>query len=140
MAESWTSPTDDIIIQEGSFAFDFDASGTVYGGQAVYCNKDMAVAALPVSTGIPTIAGCVGIAAYKQTTGKPVAVYGPGNICRAIVSGGSVRAGDTLIIGALGKIDFPSTLGGNSAIYSGVRFIALEDESTANADIKVMIY
>jgi hypothetical protein len=138
MAETWTSPTDDIIIQEGTFAFDFDASGTVYGGQAVYCNKDMAVAALPVGTA--TTAGCVGIAAYKQTTGKPVAVFGPGNICRAIVSGASIRTGDTLIIGALGKLDLPSTLGGNAAIYSGVRFIALENKDAADSTIKVMIY
>jgi len=131
-----TSPSEDIIVQEGTFAFDFDASGSVYAGQAVYCNHTMAVAAPSTGQDAP-VGGCVGIAAYDQTTGNPVAVYGPGNICRAIYSGTACRTGDILYCGDCGKLE---EFTGGWVQASGVKFLALENQSTANGTVKVLIF
>ena len=131
-----TSPSEDIIVQEGTFAFDFDASGSVFAGQAVYCNDTLAVAAPNGGLSAPQ-AGCVGIAAYDQTTGNPVAVYGPGNICRAIVSGTGVRAGDPLFCGNDGKLE---EYDGGWVMASGVKFLALEDQATNGGTVRVLVY
>ena len=130
-----TSPSEDIIVQEGTFAFDFDASGSVYAGQAVYCNHTLAVAAPGGGLTSPQH-GCVGIAAYDQTNGNPVAVYGPGNICRAIYSGTACRTGDILFCGNDGKLE--EYVGTSQP--SGVAFIALEDQSTNNGTVRVLVY
>lgn len=138
---TFTSPTDDIIVQEGTFAFDFTASGTVYKGQAVYTNKsDLYVAAVPTAGGTNPQTKIVGLAAYDQTTGKPVAVYGPGNICRAIASG-TCEAGDNLWATSEGKLckisGFPDL---SAPLGSGVRFMALETADATDDTIKVLVY
>ena len=38
MALTFTSPSDDIIFQEGTAAYNFQASGTILAGQLVYPN------------------------------------------------------------------------------------------------------
>ena len=88
-----TSPSEDIIVQEGTFAFDYECSGSVFAGQAVYVNDTLKVSAPP---GGDVRTGYVGIAAYDQTDGNQVAVYGPGNICRVIISGTTILVGDLL--------------------------------------------
>jgi hypothetical protein len=135
---TYTGPTDDIIVQEGTFAFDFTASGAVYGGQAVYVNKS------PLGISVPSLGadrpqpGSVGVVAYDQSDGKPVAVYGIGNICRVIVSGTCI-AGDILYCTTNGKVTKPSNLDCTTvANPSGVYYIALED-GVADDDIKVFI-
>ena len=130
-----TSPSEDIIVQEGTFAFDYDASGSVFAGQAVYINGSMAVAAVP-ATSIQGL-GVVGVAAYDQTNGNPVAVYGPGNICRVIISGTSkCTQGDHLVSTYEGKF---SKITGLAAGPSGVSAIALETQATADGTAKVLL-
>jgi hypothetical protein len=128
---TFTAPTDDIIVQEGTFAFDFDASGAITKGQAVYANKDGLGVAAPLARG--TIQpGCVGVAAYTVATTKPVAVYGIGNICRVIVSG-TCQAGDILFCGSEGKVTLAGNFDNPIVEPSGVYFIAL-DHAAANGD------
>jgi len=131
---SFTSPSDPIIIQEGTLAFDYDASGTIYKGQGVYAVDAFKVKA--PGTGIGTEqGGCVGVAAYSQTDGKPIAVYGPGNIVRVIISGAShCTAGDRLHLVDEGKW---SKISG--AIPSGVYAIALETQTSADGTAKVLL-
>jgi hypothetical protein len=138
---TFTSPTDDIIVQEGTFGFDFTASGTIYKGQAVYANKsDLYVAAVPTAGGTTPQTRIVGLAAYDQTNGKPLTVFGPGNICRAITSG-SCEAGDNLWAHSEGKLSKISGWPDLSApVGSGVKFMALETADATDDTIKVLVY
>ena len=131
-----TSPSEDIIVQEGTFAFDYDCSGSVFAGQGVIACGTLQVKATPaVYEGAPA-KSCVGVAAYDQTDGKPVAVYGPGNICRVIVSGTGVAVGDILACTDDGKfLDAPAAY-----TISGVNAIALETQSTNNGTCRVMLF
>jgi len=139
---SSTSPSEDIILQEGSFAFDYECSGTIYKGQSVEAidktSGDIAVRAVPHSTLVGN--GCVGVAAYYQTNGNPIAVYGPGNICRVIVSGASnAVAGDVMHSTSEGKwLKVESSNEGYLA--SGVNAIALETQASADGTVKVMLF
>lgn len=63
MALTFTAPADDIIFGEGNFAYNFQASGTILGGQLVYVNDTMKVAACN-STDLTSI---IGVAAYDVT-------------------------------------------------------------------------
>jgi len=130
---TFTSPTEDIIVQEGTFAFDYLCSGAVSAGQGVTAIGTMAVEA-PTTTGVDFAAKCVGVAAYDQTHGNHIAVYGPGNIVRVIVSGTSVAVGDNLKLVEEGKFrEFAC------ANASGVTAIALETQGTANGTVKVLL-
>jgi len=131
-----TSPSEDIIVQEGTFAFDYDCSGSVYAGQGVLAVGTMQVIAPGSFQNKPVGTACVGVAAYDQTDGNPVAVYGPGNICRVIVSGTGVAAGDVLACSDHGKfMDTPAAY-----TTSGVNAIALETQSTNNGTCKVLLF
>lgn len=138
---SSTSPSEDIILQEGAFAYDFECSGTVYAGQAVEAitktSGDIAVRAVPASSKIGH--GTIGVAAYYQTNGNPVAVYGHANICRVIVSGASnATAGSVMHSTYEGKwVDNTATPG---YLASGVNAIALETQATADGTVKVMLW
>ena len=118
---------DDIVLQEGSLAFGYIASGTVYAGQGVEIVNDMYVQA-------PTAQStkCVGVCAYGVTTGKPVAVFGPANIVRCRVSGTAVTAGTRCqlyargLFAATGANDDPS-------------LIALQSQGTTRGIIKGML-
>ena len=135
MAFTSTFTTDDIIVQEGTFAFDYDASGTVYGGQGVYAIGTMQVKAPAASVG--HVKGCVGVAAYQIADGNPVAVYGPGNIVRVCVSSTSVAAGDPLFLYSDGT--FYETAA-PCLCCSGVSAIALEANTTAHGACRVMLH
>jgi len=130
-----SSPSEDIIVQEGTFAFDYDCSGSVFKGQGVYAIGTMQVKAPADSINVCT-PGCVGVAAYDQTDGKPVAVYGPGNICRVIVSGTSTAVGEVLVLAGNGYFkEAPA-----SYTISGVNAIALETQGTDAGTCKVMLF
>jgi hypothetical protein len=128
-----TSPSEDIIVQEGTFAFDYDSSGSVYKGQGVYAIGTLQAIAPTHSLGGQQ-PGCIGVAAYDQTDGNPVAVYGPGNICRVIISGSSkCTVGDTLFLTDEGKFY-------NTPHYpSGVYAVALETQATADGTARVLL-
>ena len=129
MASPFTAITNDICIQEGTFAFNYIASGTILQGQGVKAGGGMYVIE-PSGNGVPQ-KGCVGIAAYSETKGNPIAVYGPGNIVRYRVSSTSVAAGNKLALAPWGL--FGPT--GASAKHLGV-MVALEDEGTALTESK----
>ena len=135
---AYTGPTEDIILQEGTFAFDFECSGSVTGGQAVEAVRrtagEIAVRAIPNASLIGH--GCVGVAAYDQTDGKAVAVYGPGNICRVIISGTTNNPGDVLHAtydGQWHHTDF-------DYYCSGVNAVMLDQQATHAATTKVMLF
>ena len=109
---SFTGPTDDIIVQEGTFAYNFQASGTIVGGQAVEIQDTMKVAA-PLGAKLQDNNDkIIGVAAYDVTDKEYVAVYGPGNICRVIISGASnCTVGDILIPSCEGKFANKNTAG-----------------------------
>ena len=135
---TFTSPTEDIIVQEGTFAFDYDCSGAVSAGQGVYANATgLYVAAAPEERGnVDVTAGCLGVAAYGQTHGNPVAVYGPGNIVRVIISGTS-KCTVAKPVYCVSEGKFANIA--NYACPSGVYGIALETQGTANGTAKVLL-
>ncbi len=135
---AFTSVAEDVIVQEGTFAFDYDASGTVYAGQGVYAIGTLQVKAPAATTKIAH--GCVGVAAYEIADGNPVAVYGPGNIVRCKVSGSSVAvaAGDAMACTAEGYFTEDHQAQAN-ACCSGVQAIALETSTTQHGTIRALL-
>jgi len=133
---TFTAPTEDIILQEGTFAFDYTCSGTVYAGQAVEPIGTMQVRAVQSTDKIGK--GCVGVAAYKQTDGKEVAVYGPGNIVRVRVSGTSTAVGETLHSTYYGE--WVEATAASEFLESGLRAIALETQGTDGGVCRVMLH
>jgi len=134
---SFTSPTDDIIVQEGTFAYNFTASGTIKGGQAVEVQDTMKVAASLGSKAQYDNSKVIGVAAYDVTDKEYVAVYGPGNIVRVIISGTSkCGVGNVMIPGSDGKFQARPTTG---AFISGIKAIALETQATADGTARVLL-
>lgn len=89
----------DIIHQDGVFAYNFMASGTIYKGQAVYLSNDNKVCVCTTATGE---CDAVGLATLNASNGEQVGVAGPGNICYACADSaltaaniGSAVYGDT---------------------------------------------
>jgi len=127
MALTFTSPSDDIIFQEGTSAYNFKASGTIKKGQVVYPADTMEVKIAPtMSTGV------VGVAAYDVTDNEYLAVWGPGNIVRCM-SSGSITVGDDLCVNsAAGHV-------GSSSPAAGAKIgVALETVATATS-VKVLL-
>jgi hypothetical protein len=91
MTLAWKTIGDDILLQEGTQTYNFEAAGTIKAGMAVK------------PYGTMTVSGCiskdstgfVGIAEYDITKGKFIGIHGPGNIVRCRVSG-AVTVGDGL--------------------------------------------
>jgi len=130
---SFTSPSDDIAIQEGTFAFSYQASGEIKRGQGVEPIGTMQVRAIPAGT---TIGKCIGVAANDKSDGDMIAVYGPGNIVRVIVSGSSkCTVGVPMYCTAEGKF----TSGDSSYLVSGIKAFPLETQSTANGTARVLL-
>jgi len=76
----------EIIRQDGTFAYLFTASGTIYAGQSVKVQADDT---------ITTTAGGddgIGIASIYATHGNQIGMYGPGNIVYAITDGAHVAS------------------------------------------------
>jgi len=124
---TYTAPAGDVIIQEGTFMYNFTASGTIVKGGPVCAAAGKKVKAATRSTA----ASCIGVAAYPATDGKKVGVYGPGNIVEATVSGASVAAGDILMPTNYGWCD--------SDGYPSGHAIALETQGTTTGECQILL-
>jgi len=110
---TWETMTGDIIIQDGTFAFLFKASGTIYKGQAVYVKADNAVTAC---TADASECEAIGVAIDDASHGSQVGIAGPGNIVRC--AGDADIAPGTLVYGdADGSFDATA---GNATKVGGV--------------------
>ena len=127
---AFTNPTDDIILQEGVFAYDYEASGSIKAGQCL----------IPIGTFQAKVVGndpsdaFIGVAAYAASDKDQIAVYGPGNIVRCIVSGTSkCTVGDDLMTAAEGKVS-------NAGAAAGKKIgVALQTQATADGTVKVLL-
>jgi len=128
---STTWPDDDIIVQEGTFAYDFIASGTIYAGQAVEPVGTMQVRK------VTTAYKGIGVAAYDAADTTHVAVYGPGNIVRACASGTSCAVSKPLFASIEGK--WQPLLSTAWATVSGAIGIALDSQATADGSIRILL-
>jgi hypothetical protein len=72
----------DIIVQDGVFAYNFTASGAISKGQAVALCPGMNNNVMACDSEA-IYANSIGLATMNATKGKWVAVAGPGNICYA---------------------------------------------------------
>lgn len=90
----------DIVIQDGIFAYNFTASGAIYKGQAV-CVCPAHEGYVMQCTSDATYANCIGIAAQNAAAGTQIPVAGPGNIVYAVcdtnsdITAGTAVYGDT---------------------------------------------
>jgi hypothetical protein len=137
MALTYTAPTDDIILQEGVFAYNYTASGAIKAGQVVCIQDTMKVGVYTGGLGATGYKGVVGVAAYGAATGQPVAVYGPGNIVRCVTSG-AVYYGDTLLLGSNAGHVIGTTTWSVSPGAGTVVGKALESKATAST-IRVLL-
>lgn len=129
MALTFTSPTDDIILQEGAAAYNYIASGTILAGQLVYPNDTSKVAAVNAADKD----SIVGVAAYDITDKKFVAVWGPGNIVRC-KSSGAITVGSA-VQGSVNGHVYDSPAGVTAAAVVG---IALESVAT-DTQVRVLL-
>jgi len=74
----------DIIVQDGVFAYNYTASGTIYKGQAVALVPGMDNTVM-VCTSDAGVCDSIGLATMGATNGKQISIAGPGNICWACV-------------------------------------------------------
>lgn len=91
MTLTWKAVGDNIILQEGTSAYNYKASGTIKAGQLVKVKDTMEVKVCSDKDDT----GCVGVADYDVVDEDYVAVWGPGNLVRVRVSG-AVTVGDDL--------------------------------------------
>jgi len=86
----------DIIQQDGVFAYNFTASGAIKKGQFVWLSADNKVTPCGSPAGD---ADSIGVACYDAATTKQVAIAGPGNIALccadASITPGTAVYGDT---------------------------------------------
>jgi len=130
MVLAFTSPSDDIIVQEGVFAYNFIASGTIKAGQVVEVNDTMKVRADPTANDTSWI----GVAAYDVTDDEYLAVYGPGNIVRC-KSSGAINVGTRVAVNSLyGHVGAPQAGVSNEACVG----IALETVAT-DTQVRVLL-
>ena len=127
---TYTAPTDDIIVQEGTFGFSYEANGAIYAGQCLTAQDTMIV-----DQAADADDAFVGVAAYDASDGDMVTVYGPGNIVRCIVAGTSTcTVGDDLMVsGSEGKV---SNTGASTNNKIGV---ALETQATDGGTVRVQL-
>jgi len=135
MTLAWKAIGDDVILQEGTAAYNYQAGSTIKAGMALSVKESPMI-----------VSGCkakdstnfVGIAAYDTSHDKYVAVYGPGNIVRVIISGATnCYVGDILIPSSDGK--FQNRVVSTLPCASGIRAIALETKLLNNATAKVLL-
>ena len=95
--------TNDIIQQDGVFAYSFQASGTIYKGQAVCIPKvDNNVMA---TTAAADGANAIGFATQDATNDNYVPVAGPGNIVVCCMDDASSTPGTILYGDTDGRLD-----------------------------------
>ena len=133
---AFTAITDrDIGIQEGTMLFSYTASGTILRGQAVEIVNDMYV----IATDSNPANGFVGVAAYGATAGDPIAVYGPGNIVWARVSGTSVTAG-TPVVATVDGLFQPANAVSGATDYQHAHGVALDTQGTSLGLARILLY
>ena len=98
--------TNDIMQQDGVFAYNFTASGTIYKGQAVYASADNKVTVTTASAGE---ADAVGVACYGATDGNQIAIAGPGNIVVCCMDSTAVAVGVPLYADTFGLFEGTKT-------------------------------
>jgi predicted RecA/RadA family phage recombinase len=102
---TWTTTdiaTNDIIQQDGVFAYNFKASGAIKKGQALYLSADNLVS---VTTASATESNCCGFATMDAANGEQVGVAGPGNIVVCCMDDAASVAGTALYGDTDGVLD-----------------------------------
>ena len=122
------TPSDDILVQEGTFAFSFEASGAISGAQLVKSAGVMQVVKATDSQD-----NVLGVAAYEVAKGDYVAVYPLGNIVRCCAASG-ITTGAELHCASDGKVDDSLTIAATIPCIG----IALEPVD-ANDAIRVLL-
>jgi len=128
MAMTYTAiAKDPVLVEEGTFAMNYIASGTIYAGCAVCCSGG--TEKVKAQVGAPGFVagkrnGYVGVAAYNATDGDQIAVYGPGNKVR-------VRASGAIVVGEsitpVSKGFFQNVIAGSGSF--GVALESISDGS-----------
>jgi hypothetical protein len=122
---AFTTQTDDIIIQEGTFGYSFIASGTIKAGQLVRPIGPMQVLACDQQAAAQDNA--IGVAAFYVTKGEAVTVYGPGNIIRSCCAS-ATAVGDDLYVGDGGAFTNLVAVGGTEPLVGIALESALADK------------
>jgi len=104
---AFVTPSEDIIVSEGTMAFTYQASGAISGAMLVKMQGDDKVVKCAGSTD-----NAIGVAAYTVANGEQVAVWGPGNLVRTYTASANVRAGDDVFVGNNAGVNKDLTLGG----------------------------
>jgi len=134
MAMTFTAIADKpVLVEEGTFAMNYLASGTIYAGCALCVSGGTEkVKPMVKNAGLVQGHGYVGVAAYNATDGNQIAVYGPGNKVR-IRNSGAITAGQSIRPTAKGFFR------ANTYTQSGQWGIALEDIAVDTYG-KVLLY
>lgn len=72
--------TNDIIYQDGVFAYNFTAGEAIKKGQAVYIDDDNTV---KITTSTAVECDSIGVACYNAANATQIAIAGPGNVATA---------------------------------------------------------
>ena len=129
MAMTWTDITDDIIYQEGTFAFLYTAGEALKRGMAVKLSGSTGY----VYKGDDNNEYGVGIAEKDASAGDPIAVWGKGNIVTSRASGAAANytVGTAVGLGPDGYISYNNTTHKMGIVY--------EAPSATNGTFKVLL-
>jgi len=125
---TFVTPSDDVILQEGTFGFSFIASGAISGAMLVKANGPMYVVKCTAETD-----NAIGVAANTAAKGDALTVYGPGNIIRSYTAS-TATAGDDLFVAPTAGFCNAATYGGTYPCVG----IALESKGAAGT-IRVLL-
>jgi len=106
--------TNDIIQQDGVFAYNFTASGAIKKGQPVYASADNKVTVTTASTGE---SDAIGFACYDASNGEQVAIAGPGNIVVTCMDDHASTVGTALYGDTYGILDATAGVASKVAGY-----------------------
>ena len=134
MAMTYTAIADKpVLVEEGTFAYNYKASGTIYAGCALCCSGGTElVKPLVKNPGLVQGHGYIGVAAYNATDGEQISAYGPGNKVR-------VRASGAITVGQSIRPVAKGFFKANTYTQSGQWGVALEAISD-NSYGKVLLY
>ena len=129
MAMTWTDITDDIIYQEGTFAFLYTAGEALKRGMAVKISGSTGY----VYKGDANNEYGAGIAERDADSGDKIAVWGPGNIVtgRASGSASNYTPGTAVGLGPDGYLSYNNTTHKMGIVY--------EAPSATNGTTKILL-
>jgi len=115
MAMSWTAITDDIVYQEGTFAFKYTAGEDLKRGMAVKLSGSTG----KVYKGDANNEYGVGVVLHDADSGDPVSVWGPGNIVTTRASGATANytVGTAVGLGPDGYVSYNNTTHKMGIVY-----------------------